>query len=71
MSKETRNGDFEVAAAFLEALDETKYEPASTYVRKAAVAALAAGANIAPQTEDEVEWFGIEESSEEGEDEAP
>ena len=71
MSKETRNGDFEVAAAFLEALDETKYEPASTYVRKAAVAALAAGANIAPQTEDEVEWFGIEKSPEEGEGESP
>ena len=50
---------------------EPDYEPASIYVRKAAVAALAAGADIAPQTKDEVEWFGIEESSEEGEDEAP
>ena len=41
------------------------------HVRKAAVAALAAGADIAPQTEDEVKWFGIEESSEEGEGERP
>ena len=47
------------------------HELASTDVRKAAVAALAAGANIAPQTPDEVKWFGIEESSEEGEGENP
>ena len=44
------------------------HEPASTYVRKAAVAALAAGANIAPQTEAEVKWFGVGESSDGGED---
>ena len=47
------------------------HELASTDVRKAAVAALAAGANIAPQTPDKVKWFGIEESSEEGEGENP
>ena len=49
---------------------EPDYEPASIYVRKAAVAALAAGANIAPQTPDEVKWFGVGKSSEEGEGEA-
>ena len=49
---------------------EPDYEPASTDVRKAAVAALAAGANIAPQTEDEVKWFGVGDSSDEGEGES-
>ena len=49
---------------------EPDHEPASTYVRKAAVAALAAGANIAPQTEAEVKWFGVGESSDEGEGES-
>ena len=49
---------------------EPDHEPASTYVRKAAVAALAAGADIAPQTEDEVKWFGVGDSSDEGEGES-
>ena len=49
---------------------EPDHEPASTYVRKAAVAALAAGADIAPQTEDEGKWFGVGDSSDEGEGES-
>ncbi len=50
---------------------EPDYELASSYVRKAAVAALAAGADIAPQTEDKVKWFGVGESSEGEEGGAP